>query len=94
MFLVLILLGARWLIDHRPPPAETGANVPEVNDPVMLVVNGEEVRESEFAAAVDSLPPQMQEQMQTDVARKQLAEETRHRLAARKINIFVCKAQA
>jgi peptidyl-prolyl cis-trans isomerase C len=80
-FLALILLGARWLVQHRPAPAAHVAAAPSdaqaanPNDPVVIEVNGEPVRQSEFVAAVAAVPAQMRAGLESEAGKKQLAEE-------------------
>ena len=81
VFLALLLMGARWLVEHRPAPAraataETGLQrTANPNDPVVIEVNGEPVLQSEFVAAIASVPPQMRAGLESDAGKKQLAEE-------------------
>ena len=53
----------------------TAAATATAEDPVLVTVNGDEVRQSEFDAAVTRLPEQMQGVIATPEGRKALAEE-------------------
>jgi peptidyl-prolyl cis-trans isomerase C len=58
-----------------PAAGSARAVPPDAEDPVLVTVNGEEVRQSEFNAAVARLPEQMQGVMATAEGREALAEE-------------------
>jgi len=48
---------------------------PKADDPVVIHVNGQEIRKSEFDAAMDNVPAQMKPQLQSPAGRKAVAEQ-------------------
>lgn len=48
---------------------------PRADDPVVIHVNGQEIRKSEFEAAMDNVPAQMKAALQTPAGRKAVAEQ-------------------
>jgi peptidyl-prolyl cis-trans isomerase C len=78
----VILAGAWWLTQRRPPPAPPAearhsptAQEPALDDPVVIEVNGEPIYLSELQTAIASLPPQAQERYANEIGRKEVAEE-------------------
>jgi peptidyl-prolyl cis-trans isomerase C len=57
------------------PTAKGTPAAPAVEDPVLVTVNGDPVRQSEFDAAIARLPREMQAVIGTEEGRKALAEE-------------------
>lgn len=76
----LIVAAVWWAVSRNAskpvaPTAPNAAAKPAVDDPVILTVNGEDVRRSEFEAAVASIPDQMRVAIQGEAGKKALAEE-------------------
>lgn len=77
----LIIAAVWWALSKdtkkpaETPAAPTAAAQPAANDPVILTVNGEEIRQSQFDAAAASLPEQMRPAIAGPGGRKALAEE-------------------
>lgn len=76
----LIIAAIWWAVSKNAskpvaPSAPTAAAKPAVEDPVILTVNGEDVRRSEFEAAAASIPEQMRVAIQGEAGKKALAEE-------------------
>jgi parvulin-like peptidyl-prolyl isomerase len=76
----LIIAAVWWGLSRnaKKPDAPTtpvAAAKPAVDDPVILTVNGEDVRRSEFDAAAASIPEQMRVAIQGEGGKKALAEE-------------------
>ncbi|MHB9122898.1 MAG: peptidylprolyl isomerase [Thermoanaerobaculia bacterium] len=76
----LIIAAVWWGLSRNAkkpgtPSTPVAAAKPAVDDPVILTVNGEDVRRSEFDAAAASIPEQMRVAIQGEGGKKALAEE-------------------
>lgn len=85
--LALVLTAATLLFTARCEKAPTAGSdkeagtdsaagaKPKADDPVVIHVNGQEIRKSEFEAAMDNVPPQMKVALQSPAGRKAVAEQ-------------------
>jgi peptidyl-prolyl cis-trans isomerase C len=88
---MLVLLGGGiWWVARRnnAAPAATGAattsTAPAKSDPMIATVDGMDIHESEFSAAIELIPENMRAPLATPVGKKRLAEELiRMKLLAR-----------
>lgn len=76
----LIIAAVWWGLSRNAkkpdaPSTPVAAATPVVDDPVILTVNGQDVRRSEFDAAAASIPEQMRVAIQGEGGKKALAEE-------------------
>lgn len=61
--------------DKEAKTDSAAAARPKADDPVVIHVNGQEIRKSEFEAAMDNVPAQMKAALQTPAGRKAVAEQ-------------------